>query len=313
MSDVDFPSAIDSTMMSTWRACRQKLYRMYLQHWKPSEESVHLVAGKAFARGVEVARREFYANGRPSAECVAAGVGALIVEYGDFQCPADSAKSLERTAGALEFYFNAYPLGADFATPLDYGGKLGVEFSFAQPLPVRHPVTGDPILYSGRADMVAHAYGGLYIYDEKTTSSLGASWSRQWDMRSQFTSYCWALRQYGHEAKGVIVRGVSILKTKYDTQQYITYRPPWQVDRWLEQTCWDIEEMKIAWAKGEWRYNLDHSCNEYGGCALQRVCLSQEPEKWLPMYFHKRVWDVLAREEVDENEARQRGLLKEPA
>ena len=56
-SPVPFPLAVDSTMLGTFRSCPQKLYRQYLQHWKPRGESVHLVAGGAFAEGIEAAGR----------------------------------------------------------------------------------------------------------------------------------------------------------------------------------------------------------------------------------------------------------------
>lgn len=313
-----FPHTVDSTMLAAFRSCPQKFFRTYIQHWKPKAESVHLVAGKAFASGIEAARRAYFegqaeepvegeegktqwvaceAGNRELAENI--GVRALIKSYGNFQCPSDSAKSLERTAGALEFYYANYPLGADGATPLTFAsGRRGIEFSFAEPLPIVHPVSGDPILYTGRLDMVGEFSGGIYGFDEKTASQLGVSWSRQWDLRSQFTGYCWALRQNGINAQGVIVRGVSILKTKYDTQQAITYRAPWEVDRWLEQVLHDLERMKRMWADGWWDYNLDHACSEYGGCSLTQICKSQDPSTWLPMYFEQKVWDPLERREL---------------
>jgi hypothetical protein len=219
--------------------------------------------------------------------------------YGDFECPPESAKSLERTAGALEFYFDRYPLGHDGADPIMLpGGKTGIEFSFAQPLPIAHPVTGNPLLYTGRSDMIATFAGGIYIFDEKTASSLGPSWGRQWDMRSQFTGYSWASREIGIDTAGVIIRGVSILKTKYDTQQAITYRAPWEIDRWLDQSCRDIERMIQQWKQGHWDYSLDHACAEFGGCSLTQVCKSQNPESWLETYFERRVWDPLARRQL---------------
>ena len=296
---IPFPHAIDSTTLASFRSCPNKAFRTYFQHFKPLGESVHLVAGKAFAEGIEHARRAFYEQIQSPEDSVAAGLRALVQSYGDFQCPPESAKSLERTAGALEFYFESYPLGVDSAIPLQFpDGRSGIEFSFAQPLPISHPITGDPILYTGRADMIAEFAGGIYIYDEKTTSQLGASWGKQWEMRSQFTGYCWAAREFGYNPSGVIVRGVSILKTKYDTLEVPTYRSDYEIDRWLEQTCRDIERMQYAWKSGYWDYNLDHSCAEYGGCPLLQVCKSPNPEQWLETYFERRVWDPLARAEV---------------
>lgn len=294
-----FPPTVDSTMLSTMRSCRYKYFRTYVEHWKPRGESVHLVAGGAFAKGIEVTRRAFYEDGRDEETALALGLGELIRKYGDFQCPPDSAKSLERTAGALEYYFSQYPLSEDAATPaFAADGRRMIEFSFAEPLPVLHPVTGQPILYTGRADMIADFAGGLYTTDEKTTSSLGASWSKQWDLRSQFTGYTWAARRRGIDVKGTLVRGISILKTKYDTQQVLTYRSDYQIRRWLQQVIYDVQEAIRCWESGYWDYNLDHSCNEYGGCSLRQVCASDNPEIWLPMNFVKRVWDPLDREEL---------------
>lgn len=294
-----FPPTIDSTILSTFRSCPHKFFRQYVEHWKSKAQSVHLVAGGAFASGIEKAREAFYVLGADPAEAEAAGIVALIAHYGDFQPPAESAKSLERMIGALEFYFSHYPLGADGANPIKLpSGRLGIEYSFAEPLPVTHPVTGDPILYTGRSDMIAERLGGVYAYDEKTTSSLGASWGRQWEMRSQFTGYIWAAAQQGIKVTGAIVRGVSILKTKYDTLEVPTNRGEYEVSRWLDQTCRDIERMKRMWEEGHWDFALDGACTEYGGCPFVPVCKSPTPENWLPVNFTQRVWDPLAREEI---------------
>jgi hypothetical protein len=295
-----FPDVVDSTILSTAKSCLHKAYRQYIEHWKPGEDSVHLIAGGAFAAGLETARRAFYVEKQSAEEALAQGLASLWAHYGDFEPPEDSPKGPLRMAGALEFYFSQYPLGADGATPHVFGARHGIEFSFAEPLSVRHPVTGDPIIYAGRADMVADAFGGLFLYDEKTASQLGPSWLRQWEHRSQFTGYCWGLRGHGFQPTGVVVRGVSILKGGYGTAQAVTYRSAWEVDRWLFETEVTVRRMIQAWEAGYWNFNLDHACAEYGGCAFQRVCKSPEPEKWLPLYFHKRRWDPLARVEIKE-------------
>lgn len=298
-----FPHTVDSTILGAFRACPQKFFRQYVQHWKPLAQSVHLVAGGAFASGIEAARNSFYVAGESSETAEAAGLAALIAHYGAFECPEDSAKSLERMCGALEFYFSNYPLGADGAVPITLAsGRRGIEFSFAEPLDIKHPVTGDPILYTGRSDMIAERAGGVYIYDEKTTSSLGASWGRQWEMRSQFTGYSWAARKQGIKTHGAIIRGVSILKTKYDTLEVPTYRSDYELDRWEGQVVRDIQRMIQCWESGVWDWNLDGACTDYGGCSFVKVCKSSDPEQWLPAYFEQRVWDPLARRELSVEE-----------
>lgn len=332
MTQVPFPHTLDSTILSTFRSCPHKAFRQYMQHWKPGEESVHLIAGGAFAKGTEIARNLFYSgvletpqvsydsNGKRKVawvvsegvrgnreEAVMAGIAALIAAYGDYEAPASSAKSCERMVGALDYYLNvAFPLGEDGTPPLILpSGKAAIELSFAEPLPIKHPVTGDPILYTGRSDMFVQYCGGIYGLDDKTTSSLGQSWLKQWEMRSQFTGYMWAAAQNGINLDGFLVRGVSILKTKYDHLQVPTNRSKDEISRWFDQTCRDVERWIRMWQEGYYDYALDGACTEYGGCAFTTVCKSSSPESYLPVYFHKRVWDPLARKEytVEEYEA----------
>ena len=297
----DFPRVFDSSMMASWKSCPQFFYRTYVQHLKPKGLSVHLHAGKAFASGIEVAREQFYVHGKPAEEAVALGGMRLVKDYGDFECPPDSAKSLERTLGALEFYFDNYPLSHDKYPPITLpSGKRGIEFSFAVPIDRKHPQTGEPLIYCGRLDALLQLDSqtpGAYITDEKTTSSLGPTWSRQWDLRSQFTGYAWGCRESGIRADGVIVRGVSILKTKYDTQQAISFRAPWQIDRWYEELLLYIDDIIRAWETSKWRHNYDSSCADYGGCALKNACSSEDPNPWLETYFERRAWNPILRTE----------------
>lgn len=295
-----FPEVVDSSMMSHFKACPRKFYYEYICHWKPAQESVHLVAGKAFASGIEAARRAFFVENQPTHKAEAEGLRALFQEYGTFECPEDSPKGPLKMAGALTYYFEQYPLGADGATPDRFGDRRGIEFSFLEPIPdTQHPETGNPLLYSGRADMVAQAFGGRFIYDEKTTGQLGATWANKWDHRSQFTGYCWGLRGFGIQPTGCVVRGVSILKSDYGTAQAITYRAAWEVDRWLEQMQYQLSLMKDYWTRDWWPMNLDESCVAYGGCAFSRVCKSQSPLGWLKIHFHRRKWDPVSRVETN--------------
>lgn len=295
-----FPTVLDSTIMSAVKACQRKAELEYLLHWKPKGLSVHLVAGGAFAAGMEAARVSFWVSQDSVDVATAKGLEALVKHYGDFECPADSAKSLERTAGAFEFALSTFPLGQDGTEPIVLpGGKRGIEFSFAHPLPILHPQTGDPLLYCGRMDqIVTYNNAGTFIEDDKTTSQLGASWPRQWDLRGQFSGYAWGCREAGIQVQGVLVRGLSILKTKYDKAESLTYRPAWQIDRWYEQMLRDVRRFVLAWEEGYYDYNLDHACTEYGGCPFRQVCLVEDPTNWLANFYEQREWNPITRKET---------------
>lgn len=299
MTRPDFPAVIDSTIVAAFRSCPRKAFLEYFLHFKTGGKNVHLTAGAAYARGLEVAREAYFVHGRSPGDAVALGAGALLEAYGDFQCPADSAKSPERMVGALEFYFDRYPLETDKAVPITLpNGKRGIELSFAEPIDIKHPETGDPIIYCGRLDQAVDFQGMVLGEDDKTTSALGASWPLQWDLRSQFTSYVWGMGRGGVRLNGFLVRGVSILKTKYDTMQAITYRPDWQIDRWYAQLLRDVQRMLECWSEGYFDYDLDHACAEYGGCPFRNVCLTQNPRQLLEAQYERRQWDPLRREEL---------------
>lgn len=296
---IPFPETVDSTMLAAGRSCLQKLYLEFFNHWKGKEPNVHLHAGKAYADGLEKARKAFYEDGRPSEDCIAIGLEALLKSYGTFDCPDDSAKSANRVAGALEYYFERYPLDTDKAVPIVLpDAKRMIEFGGVEPLEIKHPVTGNPILYSWRLDAGVEYEGMRLGLDDKTTSSLGASWPRQWDLRSQFTSYVWGAGRQKVNLQGFLVRGVSILKTKYDTLQALTYRPAWQIDRWLEQVHRDLVRWIQAWEEGYFDYNLDHACNEYGGCQFRQACQMPDPTSLLEQHFERRRWDPVTRTEI---------------
>lgn len=292
-----FPHQIDSTMLSAFRSCPQKFFRQYVQHWKGLHQSVHLVAGGAFATGIEAARRAYYEENMLTGDAEAAGMRALLNHYGDFDCPAESAKSPDRMMGALEFYFSRYPLGCR-DKPLETESGLAIEHTFSEPLGVLHPITGKPILYTGRSDMLGEYMGGKYAFDEKTTSSLGQSWGKQWEHRSQFTGYLWCAARQGIKLDGAITRGVSILKTKYDTMEIVSYRSKHEVIRWYEQVLRDLRRMIHCWESGMWDYSLDAACNEYGGCQLTGVCKSARPDAVLENEFEQRVWNPLERRDL---------------
>lgn len=298
-----FPAAVDSTMLKTFRECPRKFELEYLYHWKSRKPSIHLHAGQAFASGLEEVRRAFHEDKLPAADSLASGAAKLIEAYATFEEPHDTAKTLPRMLGALEYYFDVWPLETDHYQPWQYDdGKFAIEFSFASPLPWDNPETGEPVIYTGRSDMLAvqRNDSAIWILDDKTTSQLGQSWVNQWDLRSQFTGYTWHARKVSAiPIMGCVVRGVSILKTKYDHAEVPTYRPDWQIDRWLTQVLHDLERMKLAWETGYFDFNLDEACNSYSGCLFRRICLSS-PEavpEWLAADYEKRVWDPLKREE----------------
>lgn len=294
-----FPTVFDSSMVATYKKCPQLFFKTYMCHWKSMTERVDLHAGKAYARGQEICRRAFFEEGLPAAEAEALGLAALLEAYGDFECPADSPKSRENVAKAYAFYMDNYPLTMNTGYPILLpGGKRAIECSFTHPLALDHPETGYPLLICGRADMICDYADAIYGEDDKTTKSLGARWSQQWDMRGQFIGYTWGFRTSGIPIAGFLIRGVSILKTKNDTQEAIVNFSDFEIGRWYGELLEWLEDIIRCWKTKRWRYNLDHSCADFGGCGFKTVCKAEDERPWLEQYFERRVWDPVTRTET---------------
>lgn len=288
-----FPYFIDNTARDAFVACPLKWKRSFLDNLAPVEPSIHLHAGGCFAFGIEVARRAFHEQSLSESDALSRGLEALISFWGDPAFGEDTAKSLPRMIWAFDDYFREYPLPRDTIQPLIKDGKAAVEFSFAIPLPINNPDSGEPLVFTGRFDMLGLFNNALFVVDEKTTTALGQQWSQQWDLKSQFTGYCAAAREYGYPVVGAIIRGVGLLKEKTTFAQVLQYRPDWQIDRWWEQLLRDVNRMVEAYTTGVYDAALSEPCSQYGGCAFRRMCLSPTPEAWVEGYFTERNWDPL--------------------
>lgn len=328
-----FPEVLDSSIINDLKKCPAKFDFAHCQDYKGRGTNVHLHAGGAFAVGCEATRRAFYLGEykylrpaftgvlpdgteekRPAEwltrECkpsdrelaIQCGVEALMSSYGDFEAPdygSGSAKTLDRMAGALIFYWDNYPLNHDSAFPIMLPGeKRGIEFNFTEVLPIDHPDTGNPLLYTGRLDAVLNFAGGHWGFDEKTTTSLGPTWGGKWALRGQFLGYTWGCRQAGIPIKGIVVRGVSILKTKYEVAESINEYADWHVDQWYSELLEWIQDAKLAYLAKRWRHNYGDACDDFGGCAFKHVCTSKNPAPWLATQFERRHWDPITRTET---------------
>lgn len=295
-----FPSAIDNTMRTSFTSCPRKFYYAHILALQPKTPSIHLHAGAAFAKSLEVTRREFYELRKPADEAELLGAQALRDAYGTFDVEngyEEHAKSLTNMLRAFQDYFMEYPLNSDTIVPvITPEGKAAVEFSFSIPLDTEplHPTSGDPLLYCGKFDMLGLRDGVIFVVDEKTTGSLGETWRKQWDLNPQFTGYCYAAKTFGYPVAGAIIRGVGLLKTRISHEQAIVYRPDHLIEKWRAQLSRDVSRMVAAWDTGLWDFAFNNACTDYGGCSYKSLCQSPDPERWMTINFVERRWDPLA-------------------
>lgn len=307
----EFPLVWDSTLRGAYVSCPMKFFWEFMRKLGPNVTSVHLHFGAAIAAGLEVSRYRFYADNYSQEDAVAAGLVTLMQEWGDYEDNHD-LKSFANCVAAYTAYCDEYPFGSDHIQPyFKDDGTPAVEFSFAIPIPeVLHPVTGEPLIYAGRFDMLGVYNSQLFIVDEKTTGQLGNSWLRNWDLRAQFTGYCWAAQEYGLPVAGAVVRGIAPRKNgSVDFAQAITYRPEHLISTWRQQLGRDLQRAVQNFKDGYWDVNFDSTCASYGGCQYKMLCESPEPEAWIPGYFKERTWNPLLKDPLVENLEPKDGIL----
>lgn len=297
-----FPLVIDSTMLMEFDSCQMSGFRKYLQHLHSGAESTDLVAGAAFAKGLEVTRKAFYNDNADQNEAIAVGTEALFESYGDHIPWGTSVKTVEKMAQALEMYFWEYPMAADKLQPAKLAdGTYGIEYSFCHELPFKHPELDIPLLITGRADMLATYADRLWVADEKTTGSyFTKDWSRQWDTRGQFSTYCWGLRKDGINVTGAYLRGVGLFKGSVKFIESQSNRSDWETETWEFQMLKKVERLLTQYT--EWKKSGDHpsryfygawneACNKYfKPCQFQDLCKTKSSEKFLEAEYSQFIW-----------------------
>lgn len=310
-SPTSFPTQIDSSMRGAFVSCPQKFFYEY-QLGLTGASSPHLVAGAAFAEGLSTFRVSFYQLQKSFEASLENAFLSALIAYGPYDPPEKYlAKSWDRVLSALAFYLETWPPQSDYIQPVTgVDGRIQVEHSFALSLPISHPETGNPILYTGRFDMIGLYQGQFYAVDEKTTSQLGASWINSWDLRAQFTGYTWALLQEGIPCNGTIVRGISFLKNSFGSAEVISFRPEHLITAWYKQLLRDIKRMIECWETSYYDRSFDQACTAYGGCPYQSLCTTANPERWITT-FPRSKWDPLTgtREELPPLSPEEAGSL----
>lgn len=304
IDSVCFPTVIDNSMCQDFRLCEMRWFYKHCRKLALLDENVHLVAGGAYARGLEVTRRRYFDDGWDMRTALRAGMRAAIIAYGPFEPHGrTAAKNIWRVLSAMEHHFTAWPINERIIPYKPPGAsRHAIEFSFAEPIPgVENPDNGDPLVYSGKCDYIGIDVNAGLIgpVDDKTTSALGDYWLNRWDLSSQMLGYIWAARRAEYDAWCAFIRGVSILKTKHGDADARTYATPRLLAVWEKNLTKTVTRMIACY--NEWKAKDPHpfqmsmggACNDFGGCGFKVLCESDDPEVWIPVHFTVNRWNPL--------------------
>ena len=279
LSEPRFPSSLDASLLTLLKACPRKFYWRAILGLDTPYRNIDLHAGSCVASAMETYRNLIY-SGEDREDSYVRGFETLIKCWGDRELPegSKSPKTFFNTSRAWLHYIDKYPPEDDIIQPLK--DRKCTEFSFAVPLPVNNPDTGEPLFYTGRFDLLGTYALKYAILDDKTTSHLGDAWQKQWDIRYQFLGYIWAMRELGYKVDHIIVRGIGIKKTEPDLLQKIVTPPSYLVDRWKRQMIYDVVTAVQMYESGYFPFDFASSCSAFGGCGYKLLCTAKEPKHW---------------------------------
>ena len=290
------PQVLDSTMIVDFRSCYERFRNRYMLHLMGKDKSGDLIAGGAIAAAIEAVRIGVYQHGKDVPNSLIPAYKAFVKEWRDYTPPENSKsfKTFGNCWSAVEQYFTWKPPHTDELQPLrTRDNKPFVEFSFAVPLPILHPETGEPFIYVGRFDLLGTWMDRTVVSDEKTMSQMGSNWVSQWGLRNQFMGYCWGAQQYGYQCNDALIRGICLTKEIKLAEASANY-PDWMLARWFTQLLQDINKMVEYWRVDARDYNFGNACTEYGGCAYRDLCVSRKPEVWF-QHYNRAKWNPIHR------------------
>lgn len=267
-----------SSSMETYERCQRKFYLQSQIPRADGSASFHLVAGSAFAKALEAARKAFYVDGADAGECHMLARETMLEAWGqDKMLHADTPKNLPTMLKALDKYLKHFPFTQDEYLPAmlaDWSGiySPAIEHKMRATLP-----NGEP--YDGTPDMICEYGGLLWCLDDKTTGGrLDDQWRQSWLRRGQFLGYAWlAKEQYGIDVAGTIVRGVSVSRSAISVAETFVPTPQHLIDEWLSSTVARIEEQKRKKEYADYLPSMGVSCNAYNSpCEFLDKCLGKQ-------------------------------------
>ena len=321
MIDISFPKSVDSTMLTTFDSCPTKFFQEFVLRRVPIGRSIDLHAGGCMAEAFDLIRSWYYTNTYSLEECYQKAFVVFVRKWGWLDPPLMNYKDFYNSWAAVMAYFEQYPPEYDYFQPVrKEDGTPATEFRFAIPMDVSHPDTGDPLLFSGRADLLCQPDNDprVYVMDEKTTKTMGPQWAYQWPMRGQFYGYTKAAREYGYNCVGAVVRGIAIQQTQFKFQECVITLDDWQLETWWQNAQFKAQQAvnyyidcrkaeSQSQRHGAWPKSFGDACNDWGSCRFMDLCTSRKPweiyESW-----EERIWDPLAQDPASESEDKMKDI-----
>jgi len=294
-----FQFALDSTSIGAFKTCPRYYQLSIVEGWRQRLESPHLTFG-ILLHGAREGYEHALAKGATHDEALDKVLEWLLKSTWDRELgrpwisdhPIKNRKTLIQT---VVWYLDDKAKDDPLRTMLLGNGKPAVELSFRFDSGVRSS-KGEAVVLCGHLDRIASLNSLFYIPDIKTSgSAVDGKWARQFSPNNQFSLYSVAGKvAFGVEVEGLIVDGIQVGVGFARFQRHLVPRTEAQLNEWMTEFGYVVEEMEASASRGHWRMN-ETACDKYGGCPFRDVC-SRSPsarEKWLEASYQRKIWNPL--------------------
>ena len=312
---------VDNTMLSAFERCPLYYRERHILDWTSRGTSGALGAGGAIHEGLKV----WYQNMKDAGGAATGLVGAVnaIRESWPEDMPTNDFRTLERAQRMMIEYIRTYPSESFriLQVEIPFKFELGRVILWCKNCNFENTpygALGIPRFgcsYCGK-DLEQIEYGGIfdtltefgvgrtvnYILEHKTTSQLGPTYFRQWQIHNQLVGYCWGAEQVSGKLVGGVNMNVLCMTTggnfKFDRQMIPVY--PSQIEEWKNDVAQACNDIAHAQRTGHWRKRTDNCVMKYGACQFLSVHMLADPEdrqRRLETDYIKSEWNFERRDE----------------
>ena len=263
-----FPATISNSKLTTFMECPYKFYRNYIAELEiVRETNKDLNFGQAFAAALEEYRISVYSR-KESYERSMDNALRKMYSVFDSNYTGEEQKGINSCINILELYTKKFQ--DDWLKPMiNAAEEPSIEHSFSVEMDIKHPETKDPILFTGRFDMIGiDKNENEWIVDEKTTGYRNYQ-PEQYSMSGQLLGYMAAMQQYGRKPIGFIVREALVQKTQQEINEYSYMRVQHKINYYWDALHQWVEIMLHHYSKKLWPKVLSYNCKR---CLFRTHC-----------------------------------------
>ena len=289
---IDDTLFIDNSTYETFTTCPRSAEYYFLQKKERNRDRSALKFGGILHKILET--RYLHSGRVLDDKAKAEMLQAALRGFQDY-CPEEGDhRNYDMAVDFILEYANAYPI--ESFDVVNINNRPAIELPFALPLfdyeinrtiPVRNPdgsievryVGTIKIIWQGRTDLVIRqGDNNIYGLDHKSTSMMGPTYFKEFELSSQFSGYTWAMEQLlDTRLAGFIINGLGIRKPtktgkKLEFQRYTINSTPSKIDEWKRNTIHNIGQFIENTITSFHPQNTKWCVGKYGACQFFDVC-----------------------------------------